>query len=183
MFRLIALLVSVFTWAYPQPQHSQGLLVIYGGQRLIEANANWHGYDLSVYPNRCGMAVISPSMLGRIGFVMVDGYGWVGPCLGVDVVSRKDAYGSIYERGEIAEISWAMAEHFGVTNGGVAGYVWFGVCPPEPSARPPAEVYRPPLVWDTPPYEHTPSFFPYPEQQMPVDCSERTRPAHYVALE
>jgi hypothetical protein len=32
--------------------YSAGLLVVYGGQPLIEANADWRGYDLSAYPER-----------------------------------------------------------------------------------------------------------------------------------
>lgn len=168
MAKLLALLISVATWATPEPQHSAGLLVIYGSDRLVAANADWHGYTLDGYAG--GLASISPAHLGRIAWIRRAGLPWIGPLLVVDVTARHDFPGALARR-EIAEITYADAHTLGFDNGGQDGYVWWGVCPP--ADLPPAEPYAPPLVWDFAPYEHTPSWAPYAAQQRPVDCAAR----------
>lgn len=179
---VFAFLLSIFTWTYPQPQHSAGLLVIYGNDYLVKANADWHGYDLHGYEG--GLASISPSMLGKIAWIRRDGYAWIGPLLVVDVTARGDMPGAL-AREEVAEITYAQADDLDFNNGGRYGYVWFGFCPPPNGMLPPAEPYDPPIIWDHAPYEKTPSFFPYPVQQRPIDCSKRLRqtPENYVDYE
>ena len=164
---LLALVLAVSSWAAPQPQYSQGLIVVYGNQRLVEANAAWRGYDLSRIPGRCGLSGISPAELGRLAWVSIDGITFSGPCLVVDAVGRIDAYGSIFIRHEIAEVSRATAAALGFAYG-APGYIYFGVCPPDHpmSALP----YAPPLALDVPPYDATPSFYPYPPQQPGEPC-------------
>src|SRR5258706_3926737 len=119
---LIAAVLAVSSWIAPQPTLSSGLIVVYGNQRLVNANAEWHGYDLR--PTKgCGFASISPAHLGRLAYFSVNGVTWVGPCLVVDVVGRSDAYQSIYYRHEIGEIRFVDADTLGF-KWGAQGYVW-----------------------------------------------------------
>lgn len=167
---ILAAILAVSSWAAPQPQLSQGLLVVYGNQQLVEANARWHGYDLSKVPGRCGLASISPMELGKLAWVSVDRRLWLGPCIVVDVQGRDDALDSIYRRHEIAEVSRQMAAVLGFTHG-APGFVYFGQCPPSGWVAP--ERYAPPLQLDYWPYSHTPSFWPYPPQErMAWSCGE-----------
>lgn len=165
-------IVSVETWVAPQPKHSAGLIGLYGNQTLVEANAEWHGYDLSLVPERCGLSSISPAHLGRLAWVRTPGHVWMGPCLVVDVVARRDAYGSIYERHEIAEVSRAVAGALEFEYG-AQGEIWFSSCPPTGTSQP--QPYAPPLAWDAWPYHKTPSFYPYPEQQRVTGCNYDNR--------
>lgn len=48
----VALIITVASWLTPSPRYARGLIVNYGDQSLIEANALYRGYDLSPYPNR-----------------------------------------------------------------------------------------------------------------------------------
>jgi hypothetical protein len=162
---LIAIL-AVSSWLSPQPQLSIGLIGVYGNQRLVDANAEFHGYDLQP-TGGCGLSSISPAHLGKLAWISFDRYNWIGPCLVVDVVARGDAYGSIYQRHEISEIRRSDLERFGLEWGGT-GYMWFGACPPITTG--PAQEYRPELKWDYPPYDRTPSMYPYPEQQEVIRC-------------
>lgn len=164
------LIVSISTWSAPQPVYSEGLIVIYGGQPLIAANAAWHGYDLAPYGG-CGFSAISPAMLGRIAWFRSEHGPWFGPCLSVDAVARVHAYASIYDRHEVAEVSWALAAQLGFSNGGQWGYAFFGACPPNAdSLAVDPQPYAPLLTFDLGPPDHTPSFYPYPAQQLPVVC-------------
>lgn len=163
---LAGIVLAVSSWVQPQPRLSSGLLVVYGNQFLVQANADFHGYSL--LPTRgCGLASISPAHLGQLAWVSVDGREWIGPCLVVDVVGRNDAAQSIYQRHEIAEISRATAQALGFKYG-APGYISFG-CPPHTlvSARP----YAPPFAEDYPPLDRTPSFYPYPKPEIPRSCS------------
>lgn len=174
----LAVLVSIATWSAPQPQMSAGLLVTYGNQQLVEANAAYRGYDLGRLPDRCGLAAISPAMLGSVAWVRVPGGRWLGPCLVVDAVGRAHAYESIYVRQEVAEVSRATAAALGFEYG-AWGHVYFGPCPPadgpetrgqEWSDYAAPELYAPPLVIDYDASEPHRSFYPYPQQQRPGDC-------------
>lgn len=166
---ILAALLAVSSWAEPQPAHSAGLLGLYGNDALVRANADWRGYSLVGYA--FGLSAISPAMLGRVAWVRVPGGRWIGPGLVVDSVARKDAYASIYQRREIAEVSRAVAERLGFEFG-AQGEICFCVCPPGTDSV--AEPYAPALAWDTGEPDHTPSFFPYPIQQAPVaDCGRR----------
>lgn len=136
MSELLAALLAVSSWAAPQPTLSRGLLVVYGGQRLVQANANYHGYSLAP-THGCGLASISPAMLGRVAWVSVDGIHFVGPCLVVDVVGRDAAFDSIWGRHEVAEVSRATAAALGFTHG-AQGYISFSDCPPTQRVRCPA---------------------------------------------
>lgn len=177
---LLPAILAVLSWAEPQPIYSEGLIVIYGNQQLVQANAHWRGYDLSSNPKDCGLSAISPVHLGQLAWVSADGGRWLGPCTVVDAVSRKDAYASIFLRHEVAEVSRSIARELGFTNGGQWGYIFFGPCPPTAHLEP--ELYVPRLAWDHPPYQKTPSYFPYPLQQWPIDCSRLPLPAgHLIA--
>lgn len=167
METLLGWVLAVAVWAMPQPQYSEGLIVNYGGESVIAANAAYHGYSLDGYAG--GASAISPAMLGRIMWVRVEHGDWVGPLLVVDAVSRAHAYDSIYTRHEVAEVSRATAATLGFEYG-APGYVWFGPCPPPADSLFPApQPYAPPLRLEP---EGTPgrSFYPYPEQQLPANC-------------
>jgi len=175
----LAVLVSIATWSAPQPQLSAGRLVIYGNDLLALANAEYRGYDLDGYA--FGLAAISPVMLGRVAWVHVPGGAWVGPGLVVDAVGRAHAYASIYERQEVAEVTWATAAVLGFSNGGRWGHIFFGACPPAdgPETRgqewsdfAAPELYAPPLVIDYDASEPHRSFYPYPIQQRPTVCPD-----------
>lgn len=169
MLPIVLTILSVASWSAPQPQYSAGLLVTYGNQRLVEANADWHGYDLTAVPGRCGFAAISPAMLGRVAWFRVGQGEWVGPCISVDAVARVHAYASIYQRHEVAEVSRNVAAALGFEYGAV-GEVFFGPCPPKAESvwyQP--QAYAPELSWDTR-GEATPSWYPYAAQQAVVVC-------------
>jgi len=166
---LFSLIISVYSWSYPQPVYSEGLLVVYGGDQLVQANADWRGYTLEGYAG--GLSGISPAMLGRIAWVRVENSDWLGPFLVIDAVAKAHAYESIYVRHEIAEVSRATGAELGFEYGSW-GYAFFGACPPNADSHlDQALPYEPPLIWDAPPYDGHRSFYPYPEQQFPVDCS------------
>lgn len=162
----LGLVLAVSSWLTPQPRLSSGLLVLYGGPQLVQANASWHSYVLKP-TNGCGIASISPAHLGRLAYVSVDRHTWIGPCLVVDVQGRNDALDSIYRRKEVAEVDKQTAATLGFIHG-AQGYVFFGACPPDASIA--AYPYHPPLVYDAPPTDWTPSMFPYPKQQLPQQC-------------
>lgn len=164
---IITCWIAVSTWAAPQPQYSAGQLYGYGGESVIAANAAFRGYDLEGYAG--GAASISPAMLGRVMWARAEHGEWVGPLLVVDVVARADAYGSIFERREIAELPRGIMAQVGYEWGG-PGFVWFGPCPPHHDSLFPAPLaYAPPLRWE-PVGSPGRSFWPYPEQQRPVAC-------------
>lgn len=156
-------------WLTPLPQHAQGKLVYYSEQWLFESVAEFRGYDLSPYHERCGIAAMSPADLGRIAWVRVDGQPWYGPCLVVDVADRAHFARAVYYIGEVAEVSGRVRELFGFRSG-ADGYVWIGACPPALDALPPAETYFPPLEIDTLEPERQYSMWPYPPQELPTGC-------------
>jgi hypothetical protein len=158
-------LVSVATWLSPMPQHSMGLLVNYGDQSYIEGNAEFRGYDLSHYPRRCGVASVTPSLLGRIVWVRRENTAWYGPCLVVDVMARHHFYDGVYVKHEILEVPRWLCDWLGFQNG-AQGYVWVGQHPPD-RAPGPAREHQPWLTLDTGQDAH-PLFWPYPPQQLPV---------------
>jgi hypothetical protein len=154
---------------------TSGLIVLYGNQRLVEANADWRGYSLDPYKDRCGFATMSPANLGHIGWFWVEQTeSWFGPCLAVDVSALKDFYANVYVRKEIAEVGKNIATVLDFRYG-EQGWVFLGVCPP---GRDPTSVVAPyepllrmhPLGQDA----RAPSMYPYQEQQWPEDCSEPT---------
>lgn len=163
---LLALCVALSTWLAPQPAHLIGRAVAYGSQALIEANARFHGYDLSPYPQRCGVSAISPNGLGKIYWLRSSGGTWLGPCLAVDVAGRDDFYHIVFEVHEDVEVADPQRELLGFKNG-----LWLEVavsaCPPAESDL--AEPFAPPLAWDTT-GEPRLSLYPYPPQQLPSPC-------------
>jgi hypothetical protein len=163
----VALTIAVV--AAPQPKHSEGLLVVYGSQYLVEQNAAYRGYTLGDLPDRCGMSGISPVMLGRLAYVRTPGHDWVGPCRIVDAVAAHDAVDSIEGRKEIAEITWDTAAALGFEHGGVWGEIWFDPCPPDPRARHQPERYTLTRDYSMWPWRWS-SFYPYPAQEWPVVC-------------
>lgn len=167
---LTACVLAVSSWIMPQPKLSRGWLVLYGNQRLVQANAAFHGYTLADLPGECGLAAISPAHLGQLAWVSVDGLAWVGPCRVVDAGGRGDALWLLAHH-EVAEVSRATAAALGFTHG-APGYIWFGACPPADVRR--ATPYAPPLVLDQV-GQATPSFYPYPAAQPVIKCDERAR--------
>jgi hypothetical protein len=157
-------LISVDTWMTPMPTHSKGLLVYYGPQWLIQANADYRGYDLSPYNNRCGVSAISPSDIGKVVWLRVE-TDWFGPCLTIDVGARHDYPTQVYKTGEIAEVADWMRDMFRFPYGSSRpGEVYVGLCPPAEESQ--ARFYRPEPAWSPEPSP----LFHVPPQQYPIDC-------------
>ena len=175
MQELVALIITVSTWLTPMPQHAAGKIGYYGPQYLAEANADFHGYDLAPYIDRCGLAVMSPADLGKIVWLRAGDSEWYGPCLGVDVAQRVHFYDYVTRIGELVEVPQSVREHFGF-EWVVTGEVWVGACPPGRVTQPEsyAELVTQTATWDHAPFERTPSFAPYPPQQWPEDCDGTT---------
>lgn len=167
MATTLSWLIAVSTWLTRQPQLSSGLLVNYGSQQTVEDSAWFHGYDLTPYHNRCGIASISPVHLGTIAWVKVGRSHYYGPCLVVDSSARHDAYELIYLNHEVAEIPRWLAHWFNFENGAI-GLVYFGACPPLDDSN--AQSYQPVLKWDN--GDRQPNLYPYPKQELPVVCQK-----------
>lgn len=164
---IITYVVAATVWMTPMPKHSQGLLVLYGNERLSEANAQYRGYSLDGF--KCGLAAMSPADLGKVVWIRTGGRPWYGPCLSVDTSARKDFYANVYVRGEIAEVDirGAIALEFKY---GVVGEAYVGLCPPRVKSIP--KWYEPKLKIDywTANDSYLHSFWPYQKQQYPIDC-------------
>ncbi len=158
--------MALSVWLTAMPSHVIGNFVYYGPQYLIESNAAYRGYDLSFYRDRCGMSAISPADLGKIVWIKVDDGSFYGPCLFVDVGAWEDYYTLVYVNREIAElgeIQRAMLGFKSIQDGELS----VSLCPPGKKSRP--EVYQPPLEWSNS-LVYPVSNYPYPKQQMPVEC-------------
>lgn len=167
---IVCFLLSVSTWTTPQPKYSMGLLVNYGDRSYIEGNAQFRGYNLSPYHNRCGIASISPAHLGEIAWIRTEKTKWYGPCLVVDVMARHHACVGIYHNHEIAEIPRNVANWLGFETG-AEGYIYFDACAPPLEDWIIPRRYAPPVRFDDG-TERQPSFWPYPPQQLPRPCPE-----------
>lgn len=172
-----SIVVTLATWLTPMPIYAQGKLVWYGNQRLVEANAEYRGYDLSFYKERCGVAVMSPTDLGKIVWIRprpVEGEPlgpWYGPCLSVDVAARAHFARTIGFMREIAEVSTIIKEEFGFEYG-VWGQIYVGQCPSPTLDLLRPDDYDPELVEDKYNAHIAYSLYPYPEQEIPIDCDE-----------
>lgn len=155
--------------------HLSGWVINYGSQRAIEANAEYRGYDLAVYRDRCGLAAMSPANLGSTVWLRTPDGDWWGPCLVVDTVARTDWHHSVIETGEIVEIPRQILKALYGTDYGAQGEAYFGDCPP--SGVSVAGIYAPLVVADHRRPVVAYSAWPYPTQRQVVDCdrSERVR--------
>ena len=162
----LALVVAIWVWLTPSPRHAQGLLVRYGPQWLVEQVAEYRGYDLSPYSDRCGVSLISPSDLGRVVWIKQADGSWYGPCLAMDAAAREHFAWIVYNNWEVAEVPNFLAEKMGFCCGQM-GEIFIGICPPVDSTP---EFYRPPKIWETDPGTVTPSMYPYPAQVFPGEC-------------
>lgn len=154
---ILPLLVAWSSWFTPSPRHAYGLIVNYGNQHIIEANAAYRGYDLSYYPDRCAGSAISRMDIGKLFWLKLPDGTWYGGCLFVDVGARHDFPDQI-ERGEIAELPDWMMDKLGVFYS-AWGEIYIGQCPPL-SGQP--QRYSPELIYrnDTAPY------VPFPPQDI-----------------
>ncbi len=165
----VAMLVSVETWMTPAPRHAEGLLVYYGPDWLAEANADYRGYSLNGFRDRCGLAVMSPADVGKVVWVRLLSGEWYGPCLAVDVGARHDFYDLVYMKREVAEVTTTLRDLLKFKYGSSGwGEIYVGLCPPEGESK--AEEYQPLLSYSQ---EPSPTFWPYPKQQWPMECPER----------
>ena len=111
---------------------------------------------------------MSPADLGKVVWVRADGFDWYGPCLAVDVAARTDFLGYVNDLHEIAEVGKPLRDLFGFESS-VPGEIWVGQCPRENSM---------PMIYRVKPEysrELTPSFYPYPKQEMPRECAQESR--------
>ncbi len=163
----LAFIVTLASWTTPMPQHAVGKLVWYGSQNLVEANAEYRGYDLTGYKDRCGVATMSPTDLGKVMWLRAPTRtGWYGPCLAVDVAARIHFARAVYYVNEIVEVSTKVRDLYGFENG-IWGEVYVGACPPPLLMLRDAELYSPPLERDIYRPEQRYSFYPYPAQELP----------------
>lgn len=169
MTDLTLALITVATWLTPLPTHAQGWLVNYGSQNVVEAVAAYRGYDLAPYPERCGVSAMSPADLGQLAWLRLPDGEWYGPCLVMDVAAREH-FEQYVRNGEVLEIPRWLAERLGFTHGAL-GESFIGACPPVPESAP--EWYLPTWRYDPRP-TITPSMYPYPAPQLPVDCGSFT---------
>lgn len=157
--------VTADTWMTPLRGHRSGWLTVYGNQPIVEANADFRGYDLSLSPRRCGLAAISPSMLGQIVWVRTSHGQWE-MCYVVDVVSRVDWF-NYTDSGYLADLPrWLVAEWGSAY--GVYGEFYLGACPPGESSQ--ASDFQPQYEIDAERPVRGYSGWPYPAQQQPVEC-------------
>lgn len=138
--------------------------------QLVEANAEYHGYDLAPYKDRCGFATMSPANLGQIGWFRLPSGEWYGPCLAVDVSAMKDFHANVYIRHEVAEAGPSIMSAYGVEFGTRAD-IHIGLCPPKHSNGIIYARYLPALRLVAEGTE--PPFIRFPAQQWPVDCRTR----------
>ena len=163
----LLVLVSIATWLTASPTHAQGLLVRYGSQALVERVAAYRGYDLSPYPDRCGISLISPTDLGKVVWIKQADSSWYGPCLSMDTAAREHFGWIVYHNWEVAEVPNSISERMGFENGQL-GEIFIGPCPPPSDSFP--NYYQPPLEYENDPARITPSMYPYPEQELPQAC-------------
>lgn len=158
-------IVSLATWLSPMPIHSQGLLVRYGNQSLVEANATYHEVDLSPYWNRCGLSAISPSDMFKVVWVRNPTTGeWLGPCVFIDAANRKHFETIVYTNHEVAEIPFWLADILGAEFG-QWGEVSVSLCPPTDDSI--AVRYSPQLRRDS---GGSLGWRYWPKQELPVAC-------------
>jgi hypothetical protein len=163
LMEFLPLLISISTWLTPSPVHAKGLLVNYGNQQIVEANALYRGYDLSFYPNRCGGSAISPADLGKVFYVKLPNGEWYGACLFVDVGARVDFANQI-SIGEVAELpDWMLAKFDKYFS--AEGEIYIGSCPNKYSIP---QYYKPVITYSNEPHP----YIPYPKQQRPPICGE-----------
>ena len=155
---LLPILVAAFVWFTPSPRHAYGLIVNYGNQHMVEINADYRGYDLSFYPDRCGGSAISRADIGKMFWVKLPGGRWYGGCLFVDVGARHDFPDQI-KRGEIAELPDWMLEKFDKYYS-VWGEIYIGQCPPRGGTP---QRYSPELIYRNDGY----NYVPIPPQEKP----------------
>jgi len=155
------------------PKHAEGLIGLYGPAYVAEANAIYRGYDLDPYA--CGLAVMSPSDIGKIVWLRVPEGEWFGPCLAVDISARKDFKANVVDQHKVVEADQRAADALGF-KWGVWGESYVGLCPPFPTSQ--AREYE---VWLEPDLidptgdkiSYLDRYYPLRPQQMPIDdCAE-----------
>lgn len=160
------LFVSIMTWLTASPAHSEGLLVYYGPQYMAEANAEYRGWTLDPYYERCGLSVMSPSDIGKVVWVKLLNGEWYGPCLSVDVSARKDFYTNVYVKQEVAEVTDRLRDLLRFEHGSSGwGEIYIGQCPPHPKSTP--DLYSPPLTVSTDERSYA---IKLPKQELPGYC-------------
>ena len=170
---LITLAVTLASWSEPQPQWSQGNVGLYGSWRLVQANAEYRGYDLDGY--RCGGSLMSPSSLGKTFWVRLPSSEWYGPCLSVDCSARIDYYNNTVSRREVAEVDRGTMEALGAPWKKWTD-VYLGTCPPMPYRELRGEMFWPSIQFDVfdpgARFSYASSFWPFPKQETSHDCNQ-----------
>lgn len=153
------------------PPLSSGLVVAYGDDRLMADQIAYRDYSTRGLWHECGVAVMSPAMLGRIAWVRTTGP-WVGPCVVADVVAQHHYARAVYVLGEVVEVSDRVRLALGFKNG-ADGQVWFGPCPPPDDWTAPRP-YHPALRYAAA-GERRPAFWPHAPQQAVTACADSGR--------
>lgn len=168
---LATLLLALSVWMTPLPRHASGRLVWYGPQSLVELNATYRGYNLSLFRDRCGVAVMSPADLGKVIWLRLPGGEFYGPCLSIDVAGRDNFLHYVNDLNEVAEIATPTRAALGITDDPLnpLGEVYVGACPPEILGTPLPYRVTPEYTTDS----FHPSLYPYPPQAWPVSCAPK----------
>jgi len=158
------ILVALYIWLQPFPNYVYGNIVNYGNQYLVEVNAQYRNYDLSLYPNRCGVSLMSPSDLGKSVWIKLPSGIWI-QCVSIDAGAWIDYYDLIYLKEEIVEVpNWVLklfTDNCCITQ----GEIYIGLCPPENNLYP--IKYNPKLELSNT-YERP--YFEWNKQQIPTKC-------------
>lgn len=149
------------------PKLSEGLIVAYGDDALMADQIAFRDYSTEGLWYGCGVAAMSPAMLGKLAWVRTTGP-WLGPCVVADVVAQHHYYRAVYLLGEVVEVPDRVRLALGFKNG-AEGLAWFGPCPPPDDWTAPRP-YQPAVRYATA-GEKRPVFWPQPAQQPPQKCS------------
>jgi hypothetical protein len=104
-------LVTVKTWYMPAPPYAFGRAVWYDPY-IMEATARYRKLDLNDFVG--GVALMSPSDIGRTVWLRRPGLDWEGPFLVVDSARRSDIWPVVMHRREIVEVDFETAVRWGM---------------------------------------------------------------------
>jgi len=107
----LGVLITLAQWMTPAPIYSRGGAVWYA-PGVMEANCQYRGYDMDRFED--GVAMMSPSDLGKTVWLRPLGQDWQGPFIVCDCGVRGQVYEMVTVRGEVVEVGWSTAERWGM---------------------------------------------------------------------
>jgi hypothetical protein len=107
----LGVLITLLQWMTPAPVYSYGGAVWYA-PGVMEANCEYRGFDMEGYVD--GVALMSPSDLGKSVWLRRGGHEWEGPYRVCDCGTRGQVYEMVTVRGEVVEVGWRTASGWGM---------------------------------------------------------------------